>query len=164
MNQSSGVGLVRDSTKPSSRWTVGNRDANFGTDRSFCKSRGVKRTRWDLRRSGRSVGNHAAIWAAQPSRPDARIRSTLGDNEHLIAIHHASAVRGEVRYDAHDIDVFRTNGAESSLGGPFRKTRPLRIYCGSRSPIGPTAQRSEIESALREIGARIRRNEEAATQ
>jgi hypothetical protein len=58
MNQSSGVGLVRDSTKPSSRWTVTNRDANFGTKRLFCKSRGsnpLAGTRcWQISKSGTS--------------------------------------------------------------------------------------------------------------
>lgn len=37
-------------------------------------------------------------------------RSILADEEHVVAIHHATARRGDFRYEAHEIDVFHLDG------------------------------------------------------
>jgi uncharacterized protein len=35
--------------------------------------------------------------------------SILGDDEHVVAIHHARASRGRLEYEAHEIDVFHVD-------------------------------------------------------
>jgi hypothetical protein len=164
MNESSGVSLVQPFHEAFISRDYQESVAGFLHEEVICVSRDQSCSLGPLSEWTKLLGPMRRYGLHSSDTLALDVPSPLGDDEHVIAIHHASAIRGVFPLRRSRVDVVHTDGDRIVATWSFLHGQSATDLLGSQFSERPNSAARDDRDRLGEIEARIRRNEEAATQ